>query len=159
MYSYVTEELPELVRSRFHASERQSIFGHSMGGHGALVCALRNPETYMSVSAFAPITTPMDVPWGRKAFSGYLGADETAWQAYDATRLAAAQSYDGTILIDQGDADQFLGTQVEPERFVEACEAVGTRVTLRMHEGYDHGYFFIATFVADHLRHHAAYLL
>ena len=159
MYSYVTEELPQVVRANFHASERQSIFGHSMGGHGALVCALRNPERYLSVSAFAPIATPMNVPWGRKAFEGYLGIDREAWRAYDAAELIRAQRYDGSILIDQGTADQFLGTQLLPEQFAEACKASGTRVELRMQDGYDHGYYFISTFMADHLRHHAAYLL
>jgi len=159
MYSYVTEELPAVVRANFEAGERQSIFGHSMGGHGALVCALRNPDKYLSVSAFAPIVTPSQVPWGKKAFEGYLGIDREAWRSYDAAELVRARRYDGTILIDQGTADKFLGVQLQPEKFAEACEASGTRLQLRMQPGYDHGYYFIATFMADHLRHHAAYLL
>lgn len=159
LYSYVTEELPQMVRAHFDASERQSIFGHSMGGHGALVCALKNPDRYRSVSAFAPIVTPSSVPWGEKAFEGYLGIDRDAWRGYDASELVRAQRYDGKILIDQGTADQFLGAQLLPEAFVEACKESGTRVELRMQEGYDHGYYFISTFVADHIRHHAAYLL
>lgn len=159
MYSYVTEELPALVREHFNAGERQSIFGHSMGGHGALVCALRNPTRYLSVSAFAPIVTPSQVPWGKKAFEGYLGIDREAWRSYDASELVRANRYDGKILIDQGTADKFLGPQLQPEAFKEACEASGTRLELRMHEGYDHGYYFISTFMADHLKHHAAYLL
>jgi len=159
MYSYVTQELPALIRERFQAGERQSIFGHSMGGHGALVCALRNRELYLSVSAFAPIVTPMQVPWGRKAFEGYLGIDRDAWRMYDASELVRERRYDGTILIDQGGADQFLGTQLQPEQFATACAASGTRLELRMRPGYDHGYYFIATFIEDHLRHHAAYLL
>lgn len=159
MYSYVTDELPALVRANFHASERQSLFGHSMGGHGALVCVLRNPDRYLSVSAFAPIVTPSQVPWGTKAFEGYLGIDREAWRSYDAAELVRENRYDGKILIDQGTADKFLGPQLQPEAFAEACAASGTRLELRMHEGYDHGYYFISTFMADHLRHHAAYLL
>lgn len=158
-YSYVTEELPQVVRQHFDAGERQSVFGHSMGGHGALVCALRNPERYRSVSAFAPIVTPMQVPWGQKAFTGYLGSDQTSWRDYDASVLVAARRYEGRILIDQGTADRFLNTELQPERFVEACRQSGTEVELRTHEGYDHGYYFISTFIEDHLRHHAEHLL
>lgn len=159
MYSYVTSELPELVRSIGGAdAERQSIFGHSMGGHGALVCALKNPERYKSVSAFAPISSPSDVPWGQKAFAGYLGVDRSQWEQYDATALIRSRSSDKPILIDQGTADKFLAEQLQPERFQQACEQAGVKLTLRMQPGYDHGYYFISTFMADHLRHHATYL-
>lgn len=159
MYSYVTRELPELVRSLGKSlNDRQSIFGHSMGGHGALVCALRNPQQYRSVSAFAPIVAPMQVPWGQKAFSGFLGGDKTTWAQYDASELVTAKRYAATILIDQGTADKFLTEQLQPERFEAACKASGTALTLRRQDSYDHGYYFISTFMEDHLRHHAEYL-
>lgn len=156
MYSYVTRELPEVIASSFPVdASRQSIFGHSMGGHGALVCALRNPAAYRSVSAFAPVVAPMNVPWGQKAFSRYLGPDREAWRAYDASELAKTSSFAGEILVDQGLADKFLGGQLQPERFVAACQ--GTRIVprLRMHAGYDHSYWFIQSFIADHLAFHA----
>lgn len=159
MYSYVTRELPELVQSLSSSlADRQSIFGHSMGGHGALVCALRNPQQYRSVSAFAPIVAPTQVPWGQKAFGGFLGGDKTAWAQYDASELVAAKRYGAKILIDQGTADKFLSEQLQPERFEAACKASGTAVQLRRQDGYDHGYYFISTFMEDHLRHHAEYL-
>ena len=159
MYSYVTRELPELVKTIAHASaDRQGIFGHSMGGHGALVCALRNRERYRSVSAFAPISAPMQCPWGQKAFGGYLGDDRGAWRTYDASELVAAQRYERPILIDQGTADKFLTDQLKPELFAAACLKSGTPLNLRAQTGYDHGYYFISTFVADHLRHHAGQL-
>lgn len=159
MYSYVTRELPELVNSLGNSrADRQSIFGHSMGGHGALVCALRNPQQYRSVSAFAPIAAPMHCPWGRKAFSGYLGDDQATWSQYDASELAAGQRYATSILIDQGTADKFLSEQLQPQRFATACKASGTALQLRYQDGYDHGYYFIASFVADHLQHHIQYL-
>lgn len=159
MYSYVTRELPELVRSLGKSlADRQSIFGHSMGGHGALVCALRNPQQYRSVSAFAPIVAPIQVPWGQKAFSGFLGGDRTTWAQYDASELVTAKRYAATILIDQGTADKFLSEQLQPERFEAACKASGTALQLRRQDGYDHGYYFISTFMEDHLRHHAEYL-
>jgi S-formylglutathione hydrolase len=159
MYSYVTRELPQLVASLNAAiPDRQSIFGHSMGGHGALVCALRNPDQYRSVSAFAPISSPSQVPWGQKAFGGYLGDDRSAWRDYDATELISQRRYPQPILVDQGEADKFLAEQLRPEIFAEACRKSGTDLTLRRHEGYDHGYYFISTFVADHLRHHAGFL-
>ncbi len=159
MYSYVTSELPELVTSSFPAlADRQGIFGHSMGGHGALVCALRNPSQYRSLSAFAPISAPMRCPWGRKAFSGYLGADEDGWRAYDATELVTHAPFHGPILIDQGDADKFLAEQLKPELFSEACRRAGQTLELRMQPGYDHGYYFIQTFMADHLAWHASAL-
>jgi S-formylglutathione hydrolase len=159
MYSYVTGELPALIAEKFPADpSRQGIFGHSMGGHGALVCALRNPGRYRSLSAFAPIAAPMRCPWGRKAFKGYLGDDQEAWREYDASELVRGAAFAQTILIDQGLADKFLVDQLYPEVFEAACREAGQRLTLRRQEGYDHGYFFISTFMEDHLRHHAAQL-
>ena len=159
MYRYVTRELPELIAANFPAlPDRQGIFGHSMGGHGALVCALRNPAQYRSVSAFAPIAAPTRCPWGTKAFSGYLGSDESAWREYDATELVARRPFHGPILIDQGSADKFLAEQLNPELFAEACRRAGQAFELRMHPGYDHGYYFIQTFMADHLAWHASAL-
>jgi S-formylglutathione hydrolase len=159
MYSYVTRELPALVAApRPVRRDAGGIFGHSMGGHGALVCALRNPGLYRSVSAFAPIASPMQSPWGRKAFTQYLGADVETWRAYDATELVARKAFPGPILIDQGDADEWLHTQLLPEEFAEAAKLSGQRINLRMQRGYDHGYYFIQTFMADHLRHHALQL-
>ena len=159
MYSYVTRELPELVAAEFPAlSDRQGIFGHSMGGHGALVCALRNPAQYRSLSAFAPISAPMRCPWGRKAFSGYLGADEDRWRDYDASELVARAPFHGPILVDQGTADKFLAEQLKPELFAEACRVSGQALEQRLQPGYDHGYYFIQTFMADHLAWHASAL-
>jgi S-formylglutathione hydrolase len=159
MYSYVTEELPALIAANFPAdSARQGIFGHSMGGHGALVVALRNPQRYRSVSAFAPIVAPSQCPWGEKAFGGYLGNDRAAWAEYDATELIAKSGWRSEILIDQGSADDFLESQLKPELFQKACDAAGTQLTLRMQEGYDHSYYFIATFMEDHFAHHARQL-
>ncbi len=159
MYSYVTQELPAVVAEEFPAdTARQGVFGHSMGGHGALVCALRNPERYRSLSAFAPICAPSRCPWGRKAFTGYLGADESAWLEYDATSLVTTAPFHSPILIDQGSADPFLKEQLHPERFADACRDSGQALDLRMHGGYDHGYYFIQTFMEDHLRWHAAAL-
>lgn len=159
MHSYVTRELPEFVAGHFAADrERQSIMGHSMGGHGALVCALREPGRYRSVSAFAPICAPSQVPWGQKAFTGYLGADRTAWQEYDAATLVERRPRTGEILIDQGTADKFLAEQLRPELFAATCERAGQPLRLRMQPGYDHSYWFIQTFVPDHLAFHAAAL-
>lgn len=155
MYSFVTEELPAIIARHFPAGDRQGIFGHSMGGHGALVCALRNPDRYHSVSAFAPIVAPSQVPWGHKAFSRYLGADRQAWRDYDATELVGTRRFPGEILIDQGTSDKFLTQELRPELFEAACRKAGQPLTLRWQEGYDHSYFFISTFVEDHLRHHA----
>jgi S-formylglutathione hydrolase len=140
---------------------RLGIFGHSMGGHGALTLALRNPDVYRSVSAFAPIAAPTRCPWGEKAFSGYLGEDREAWKQYDASELVArtAHRFDGGILVDQGMADPFLANQLNPDVFEAACRAAGQPITLRRHEGYDHGYFFIQTFIEDHIAHHARVLL
>lgn len=161
LYDYVVEELPALVATHFPVQpDRSGIFGHSMGGHGALVCGLRNPDRYRSISAFAPIAAPSHCPWGQKAFSNYLGADQATWKVYDASELVKTHGKgDRPILIDQGTADQFLTQQqLLPERFVAACEQAGQPLTLRMQEGYDHGYYFIATFMGDHIRHHAAAL-
>lgn len=157
MYSYVTRELPELVAANLPAlAGSTGIFGHSMGGHGALVCALRNPSQYRSLSAFAPIAAPQQCPWGVKAFTNYLGEDRQAWREYDASELVARARFSGPILIDQGTADQFLVEQLHPEKFSAAAAKSGQALTLRMQPGYDHGYYFIQTFMADHLRHHAA---
>ena len=156
MYSYVTSELPELIARRFPAAiDRQGIFGHSMGGHGALVCALRSPGKYLSVSAFAPICAPAAAPWGEKAFGGYLGSDRSRWLEYDASALIAAGRKAPPLLVDQGLGDKFLQTQLRPERLEQACAQAGQPLTLRRHAGYDHGYYFIASFIEEHLRHHA----
>jgi len=159
MYSYVTRELPEIVAAGLPGlAEATGIFGHSMGGHGALVCALRNPQRYKSVSAFAPVAAPMQSPWGKKAFTNYLGDDTQSWREYDATELVARGPFPGPILIDQGMSDQFLVEQLLPEKFSAAAAKSGQRLNLRMQQGYDHGYYFIQTFMADHLRHHAKQL-
>jgi len=156
MHAYVTQELPEVIAANFPADiGRQGIFGHSMGGHGALVGAFRNPERYRSVSAIAPIVAPSQVPWGRKAFAGYLGGDESAWKAWDACELVKTTAFAAPVLVDQGEADKFLAVQLQPERLVAASEGTGVRVQLRRHPGYDHSYWFIQSVVADHLRHHA----
>jgi S-formylglutathione hydrolase len=160
MYSYITDELPRVIGAHFPVrADRQGIFGHSMGGHGALVCALRNPGRYRSVSAFAPIASPTRCPWGELAFETYLGPDRGAWGDYDASLLVERRPFGRPILIDQGTSDQFLHSQLHPHLFEEACARAGQPLSLRRHEGYDHGYFFIATFMEDHLRHHAQALL
>ena len=156
MYSYILE-LRELVLREFGAdAQRCGIFGHSMGGHGALVLALRNPELFRSVSAFAPIAAPSRCPWGEKAFGGYLGADKARWRGYDATELVAEGPvrFPQGILIDQGLADKFLPEQLNPDAFEAACDAAGQPLRLRRHAGYDHGYYFISSFVEEHLRLH-----
>jgi len=159
MFSYVSAELPALVTKHFGGDPtRQGLFGHSMGGHGALVCAFRFPDRFRSVSAFAPIAAPMQVPWGRKAFSGYLGDDPATWRAYDATELVRATAFEGEVLIDQGLADKFLAEQLQPEKLVAAAQGTGVQVRLRAHPGYDHSYWFIGSFVEDHLRHHGRIL-
>jgi S-formylglutathione hydrolase len=156
MYSYVTEELPAWLAEHFPANlARQSIFGHSMGGHGALVAAFREPERYRSVSAFAPIAAPMQGPWGKKAFSGYLGDDREAWKQYDASELARTTRWKKPVLVDQGSADEFLERELMPEKLESACQAAGIPLSLNRRSGYDHSYSFIATFVADHIAHHA----
>ncbi len=160
MYSYVTEELPQLIAEYFSAdTSRQGIMGHSMGGHGALVCALRNPERYRSVSALAPIVAPMQCPWGEKALSHYLGSDREVWKTYDASELVKSANFGGHILIDQGDADSFLTNQLKPELFEAACKDAQQLLTLRLQPGYDHSYYFIASFMEDHIQHHAMALI
>jgi S-formylglutathione hydrolase len=160
MYSYLTQELPELIITNFAVDpERTGIFGHSMGGHGALMIALKNPAYYKSVSAFAPICSPSTTAWGEKAFTGYLGADRKLWEEYDATRLIKSLGWKGPeILIDQGTQDQFLKQELQPDLFEQAAKDVGVKVNLRMQEGYDHSYYFVSTFIADHLKLHATNL-
>lgn len=155
MYDYVTKELPQLVESELPLTGERSISGHSMGGHGALICALKNPGFYQSVSAFAPIANPMASPWGQKAFTGYLGEDERVWEQWDATRLIPTAQERLPLLVDQGTADEFLESQLNPEALADVCEKFHHHLTLRMHQGYDHSYFFIASFIDDHLNHHA----
>lgn len=159
MYSYITQELPALIGNHFPAKvERQGIMGHSMGGHGALICALKNPQQYRSVSAFAAIAAPARCPWGQKAFSHYLGTDQETWKNYDASELILTHPFATPILLDQGTADQFLTNQLMPEVFAQACASVDQPLTLRLQDGYDHSYYFIATFIEDHIRHHAEIL-
>ena len=155
MHDYVVEELPALVEAHFPASDARSISGHSMGGHGALVCALRNPGRYASVSAFSPISNPMDCPWGQKAFSRYLGEERSRWREWDASVLIAQAQEQLPLLIDQGDRDDFLETQLKPEVLAQAAQAAGYPLTVRLQPGYDHSYYFIASFIDEHLRHHA----
>jgi S-formylglutathione hydrolase len=160
MYSYVTRELPALLQREFATADttRQSIMGHSMGGHGALVCALRNPAQYRSVSAFAPVVAPSQVPWGHKAFGNYLGPNRGDWLDYDATNLVQKAPRADTIVVDQGLGDKFLAEQLRPELFEAACDRSGQKLLLRRHAGYDHGYYFIQSFMAEHVRWHAAAL-
>ena len=160
MYSYITKELPALLAEHYPAIDldRLGVFGHSMGGHGALTIHLKNPELFKTVSAFAPIAAPMRCPWGNKAFSNYLGPDRETWKHYDASELARGRGDGPAILIDQGLADGFLERELHPHHFEAACAEAGRAVTVRRHAGYDHGYYFIASFIEDHLRHHAAAL-
>jgi len=157
MYSYITQELPAEVAAKFPVDpSRAGIFGHSMGGHGALTIALKNARQYKSVSAFAPIASPMRCPWGVKALNGYLGTDRARWREYDATALIEDRGWTGPpIMVDQGTKDQFLETQLKPELLQDACQRAGVPLDLHLREGYDHSYFFIATFIEDHLRFHA----
>lgn len=155
MYDYVVKELPQLVESELPLSAERAVSGHSMGGHGALICALKNPGFYKSVSAFAPIANPMACPWGQKAFTGYLGSDQGRWEEWDATRLIPRAEERLPLLIDQGTADEFLEQQLNPEALADACEKYHHHINLRMRRGYDHSYFFIASFIDDHLNHHA----
>ena len=159
MYSYVTEELPALLAEHFPVDlDRQGIMGHSMGGHGALTIGLRNPKRYRSFSAFAPIVAPGQVPWGQKALGLYLGDDRAAWRRHDAVALIEDGAVLPELLVDQGEADAFLDPQLRPDLLEDACEKAGIDLTLRMQPGYDHSYYFISTFMADHLRWHAARL-
>jgi len=159
MQDYVALELPALVEQHFAASPWRSIFGHSMGGHGALVTALRHPGRYQSVSEFSPIVAPSQVPWGQKAMEAYLGSNRETWKAWDAVELVQVAGQEKLpLLVDQGDADEFLASQLRPELLQAACKAVGHPLTLRMQPGYDHSHYFIATFLADHFAHHCAAL-
>jgi len=161
MYDYITLDLAEVVANNFSAdAARQGIFGHSMGGHGALTIGLKNPQTYSSISAFAPICSPTHCPWGQKALGSYLGQDESAWQQHDAAALAASITTKpaNKILVDQGLSDPFLDQELHPHMLEAACEDNGIALDLRRHAGYDHGYYFISTFMGDHLRHHGAIL-
>ena len=160
MRSYIEDELPALIAAEFAAADmtRQGITGHSMGGHGALTIALRNAGRFRSVSAFSPIVSPLHCPWGEKALGGYLGADRADWRAYDACALIDDGARVPDILVDQGDADQFLADQLKPELLADACHRAGIDLTLRMQPGYDHSYYFISTFMADHVAWHAARL-
>ena len=160
MRSYIEDELPALIAAEFPMADmtRQGITGHSMGGHGALTIALRNPDRFRSVSAFAPIVSPLHCPWGEKALGGYLGDDHAAWRPYDACALIDDGARVGEILVDQGDADQFLAEQLKPELLADACHRAGIDLTLRLQPGYDHSYYFISTFMADHVAWHAARL-
>lgn len=158
MYDYVTKELPSLLSENFVQldTSRASIFGHSMGGHGALTVYLKNLDKYKSVSAFAPIVNPINCPWGQKAFTNYLGENKTDWEEYDATCLISkSKDVSATILIDQGQDDSFLQNQLLPHKFEEACRLANVPLLLRMHAGYDHSFFFIASFIDDHILHHA----
>ncbi len=161
MYAYITEELPATLKANLPAADlaRQGVFGHSMGGHGALTVAMKNPGTYKSVSAFAPIVSPMNCPWGEKALGRYIGDDRSAWADYDACALVEARGWHSDILVDQGTADTFLEEQLKPQLFVEACGVASVPLTLRMQEGYDHSYYFMASFMKDHIDWHADRLL
>lgn len=158
MFDYITKELPEVIQANFKTNGKQSIAGHSMGGHGALMLALRLPEYYASVSAFAPIVNPANVPWGQKAFTAYLGDDQSQWQAYDSSMLLAQADTVKPILIDQGTGDQFYPSQLQPEKFATIAKEKDFPITLRMQKDYDHSYFFIASLIEDHLRFHAKHL-
>ncbi len=156
MYSYIVKELPDLVFKHFPGDRmRQGISGHSMGGHGALTIGLRNPETFLSISAFSPICAPVQCPWGQKALSGYLGQDQKNWHQYDASELVASGHRSGEILIDQGTDDDFLSSQLLPQKLEQACQAENQSLRLRMQTGYDHSYYFIASFIGDHIKFHA----
>lgn len=155
MYDYVVKELPQLIENELPVTDKRSVSGHSMGGHGALICALKNPGRYASVSAFAPIANPTECPWGKKAFEGYLGDNTRSWEEWDATLLIPTARERLPLLVDQGTADEFLDSQLNPDALADACEKFHHPINLRMHRGYDHSYFFIASFIDDHLEHHA----
>jgi S-formylglutathione hydrolase len=156
MHDYIAHELPALIEAQFATTQARGISGHSMGGHGALVTALRNPSRYRSVSAFSPIVAPSQVPWGQKAFAAYLGDDRDAWKGWDACELITSAAERLPLLIDQGDADEFLAIQLQPERLRATCDTAGHPLDLRMRNGYDHSYYFIASFIGEHIAHHAA---
>lgn len=158
MYDYITKELPDLIEQSFPVTGERAISGHSMGGHGALTIALSNPERYQSVSAFSPICNPINCPWGQKAFSNYLGDDKELWKQHDASELMRAATEFVPALVDQGSADNFLASQLMPETLLDAKKASDYPMELRQHEGYDHSYYFIASFIEEHLRFHASHL-
>lgn len=158
MYSYVTEELPALVEEHLPVTRERAISGHSMGGHGAITIGLKHPNRYTSVSAFSPITNPTQCPWGHKAFAAYLGDDESTWQEYDSAVLLGRSKHEVPLLVEQGTDDQFLQEQLKPEALVNAAQRSDSQLTLNMHDGYDHSYFFIASFIDEHLEFHAAHL-
>ncbi len=158
MYDYVVNELPDLIESMFPVSDKRAVAGHSMGGHGALTIALRNPERYQSVSAFSPISNPINCPWGQKVFTAYLGKDTSTWREYDASLLMRETKQQVPALVDQGEADNFLAEQLKPEALIAAASSSNYPLELRSHEGYDHSYYFISSFIEDHLRFHAGYL-
>ncbi|MFZ2981174.1 MAG: S-formylglutathione hydrolase, partial [Sphingobium sp.] len=156
MWTYITQELPDLVATHFPVDmDRQSIMGHSMGGHGALTIGLTFPDRFRAISAFAPIVAPSQVPWGHKALGGYLGRDQAAWRRHDAVALIEDGARVADLLVDQGGADNFLTEQLKPHLLKETCEKAGIPLTLRLQPGYDHSYYFISTFMGDHLRWHA----
>ena len=160
MYSYITDDLLDIAKNNFSVNtDKLGIFGHSMGGHGALTIALKNPTIFKSVSAFAPICAPMQVPWGRKAFIKYLGEDEQSWEDYDAVQLINHQGWSRDILVDQGLDDEFLEEHLRPELLVNVCRENGIDIHLRQHQGYDHSYFFIASFIEDHIQWHSERLI
>ena len=158
MYDYILTELPTLLEAQLPLSDKRAISGHSMGGHGALVLALRNPARFTSVSAFAPIANPVNCPWGQKAFTAYLGEDRTRWEEFDASLLLARRGSPLPLLVDQGDADNFLAEQLKPQTLYTAGMQASANLLLRMQPGYDHSYYFIASFIEEHLRFHAGYL-
>ena len=158
MYSYIVNELPALIESEFPVTKERAISGHSMGGHGALVIGMRNPNKFVSVSAFSPISNPSDCPWGEKALGRYLGDDKAAWQEYDASLLLASKTHSVPLLVEQGTKDEFLHEQLKPQSLVHAAQQSDTQLTLNMHEGYDHSYFFIASFIEGHLEFHAGHM-
>ena len=155
MYDYVVDELPALIEANFPVTAARAISGHSMGGHGALVIALKNAGRYRSVSAFAPIVAPSQVPWGEKAFAAYLGEDRDAWKQYDSVALVKAAQEKLLLLVDQGDADEFLDGQLKPQLLADACQVAGHPLTLRLQPGHDHSYYFISSFIGEHIAHHA----
>lgn len=155
MYDYIVHELPTLIEENFSVSRKRGIFGHSMGGHGALMIALKNPDLFQSASAFSPIVAPSQVPWGEKAFTAYLGRDKKAWAEYDTVELISKATKQIPLLVDQGLSDEFLENELRPELLKKACKKTGHPLTLNLREGYDHSYYFIASFVGDHIKHHA----
>jgi len=158
MHDYVAHELPALIQAHFPASDTRAISGHSMGGHGALTLALRNPALWCSASAFSPIVAPTQVPWGEKAFTAYLGADRQTWQAYDAVELIKAGHRPPPLLVDQGEADEFLQTQLKPELLESACKVANVQLELHFRRGFDHSYYFIASFIGEHIKFHAKHM-